>query len=106
MGDGMICAVFGELGSVMVVGAVICSVCKAGCQCAGGGGLVVGGGGRLAALGWRGHSPAECAGCSCLQPSFCRSVASCERSVRREHDPSRQPSSREDDQQTSTHSGP
>ena len=75
MGDGVICAVFGDLGSVMVVGVAICIFCVAddvsfsgvvGCRHAGGGGLVVGGSGRLAAVGWRGHSPAEGAGCLLL----------------------------------------
>ena len=69
MGDGVICAVYGGLGTVMVVGVAICSVYVAGgdisfsdvvgCRHAGGGDLVVGGGGRLAAVG---HSPAEGAG--------------------------------------------
>ena len=70
--------VFGDLGSVMVFGSLICSVCIAdgdgdgdvsfsgvvGCRRAVGGGLVVGGGRRrLAVVGWRGHSPAEGAYC-------------------------------------------
>ena len=70
IGDGVICAVFG--GSVMVVGGAISSVCVAGGDVSGvvgfwrdgGVGLVVGGGGRLAAVGWRGYSPAK--GASCL----------------------------------------
>ena len=72
MGDGVICAVFGGLGTVMVV-VSICSICGAdgvvsfsgvvGCRRAGGVGLVVGGGGCLTAVGWRGHSLAEGAGC-------------------------------------------
>ena len=114
MGDAMICAVFGDLGSVMVVSAMIFSVFVAGvsfsgvvgCRHAGGGGLVVRGGSHLAAVGWRGHLPAEGQAASCFQPSSCRLVASCERSVWPEHDPFGQPSSREDDQQTCTHSGP
>ena len=66
MGDGVICAVYGGLGTVMVVGVAICSVYAAGgdvsfsdvvgCRHAGGGDLVVGGGGRPAAMG---HSPAD-----------------------------------------------
>ena len=69
MGDGVICAVYGGLGTVMVVGVAICSVFVAGgdvsfsdvvgCRHAGGGDLVVGGGGRLAVIG---HSPAEGSG--------------------------------------------
>ena len=69
MGDGVICAVYGGLGTVMVVGVAICSGYVAGgdvsfsdvvgCRHAGGGDLVVGGGGRLAAMG---HSPAEGSG--------------------------------------------
>ena len=61
---------------VMVAGVSICSVCGAGgvvsfsgvvgCRRVGGVGLVVGGGGCLAAVGWRGHSPAEGAGCLLL----------------------------------------
>ena len=76
IGDGVICAVFGGLCTVMVASMSICSVCGAGdivsfssvvgCRRAGGFGLVVGGGGCLAAVGWRGHSPAEGAGCLLL----------------------------------------
>ena len=58
-GGGVICAVFGGLGTVIVVGVSICSVCRAGgvvsffgCRRAGGVGLVVNGGGHLAAVGW------------------------------------------------------
>ena len=82
MDDGVICACagFGDLGSMMVVGLRICSVCVAGgdvsfygvigCRHAGGGGLVVGCGGCLAAVGWRGHSPAESASCLLLSALF------------------------------------
>ena len=62
MGDGLICAVFGDLGSVMVVSAMNCSVCVTGggvsfssvvgCWHAGGSGLIIGSGGLLAAMGW------------------------------------------------------
>ena len=55
MGEVLICAVIGELGSVMVVGAMFCNVwtagggvslsCLVGCRRAEGGGLVVGVGG-------------------------------------------------------------
>ena len=70
-GDGVSCAVFGGLETVMVSGVLISSVCSAGgevsfsgavgSRCAVGVDLVVGGG-RLAAVGWRGHSPAEGSG--------------------------------------------
>ena len=113
MGDGVICAVYGGLGTVMVVGVAICSVYVAGgdvsfsdvvgCRHAGGGDLVVGGGGRLAVWATR-QQRVQAA--SYFRPSSCRLVASCERSVRRKQDSFRQPSSREDDQQTCTHSGP
>ena len=68
IGEGVVCAVFGGLCTVMVA-VSICSVCGAGgvvsfsgvfgCRLAGGVGLVVG---RLAGAGWRGHSPAGCVG--------------------------------------------
>ena len=74
-GDGLSCADFGGLVSVMVSGVLISSVCSAGgvvsfsgavgSRRAVGVNLVVGGG-RLAAVGWRGHSPAEGAGCLLL----------------------------------------
>ena len=74
-GDGMSCAVFGGLVTVMVSGVLISSVCCAGGEvsfsgavgswCAVGIELVVVGG-RLTAVGWRGHSPAEGAGCLLL----------------------------------------
>ena len=73
MGDGVICAVFGGLGTMIVVGVSICSVCGAGrvvsffgCRLAGGVGLVVSGGGLLAAVGWRDYSPAKGSGCLLL----------------------------------------
>ena len=91
MGDGVICAVFGELSSMMMVDAMTCSFCIAGggvslsaivsCWRAGGGGLVIGSGSCLAAVGWQDHSPAEGAGCLLLLPSSCTLVASCERSI-------------------------
>ena len=61
MGDGMICAVFGGLCTVMLACVSICSVCGAGgvvssgvvgCRRAGCVGLVVVVGGFLAAVGW------------------------------------------------------
>ena len=71
----MSCAVFGGLVTVMVSGVLISSVCGAGgevsfsgvvgSRCAVGVDLVVGGG-HLAAVGWRGYSPAEDAGCLLL----------------------------------------
>ena len=82
MGDGMICAVFCDLGTVILIDVSICSVCVAsgvvsfsgvvGCRRrrAGGVGLVVGGGGRFAAVGWWGSSPAEGAGCLLLLALF------------------------------------
>ena len=79
MGSGVICAVFGDLCSVMVVGVTICSVFAGsdvsfsgvfGCRRAVGGGLVVSGGGRLAPVDWRGHSSAEGAGCLQLSALF------------------------------------
>ena len=89
MGDRVICAVFGDLDSVMMVSTMIFSVFVAGvsfsdvvgCRHAGGVGLVVRSGSYLAAVGWRGHLPAEGQAASCFQPSSCRLVASCERSV-------------------------
>ena len=69
------CAVFGGLVNVMVSGVLISSVCSAGGEIsfsdavssrhAVGVNLVVGGG-HLAAVGWRGHSPAEGVGCLLL----------------------------------------
>ena len=68
-GDGMSCAVFGGLETVMVSGMLISSVCSAGEVSFSGAvdsrltvGVNLVGGGRLAAVGWRGHSPAEGAG--------------------------------------------
>ena len=51
-------------GRICVDGGKVSFSWLGGCRRAGGVGLVVGGGGRLAAVGWRGHSPAE--GASCL----------------------------------------
>ena len=59
MGYGLICAVFGELGSVMVVGAVIYSVCAAG------GGVSLSG-----VVGCVGVLEAENAGCLLLSALF------------------------------------
>ena len=80
MGDGVICSVFGGLDSVLVVDVAICSVriaCDSvsffgvvGCRRAGSVGLVVGGSSRLAAVGLRGHSPAEGVGCLLLLAFF------------------------------------
>ena len=59
MGECLICAIFGKLGSVMVVGAVFCNVWThgcgvslsgvVGCKSAEGGGLIVGGANGLPA---------------------------------------------------------
>ena len=80
LGDGVSCAVCGGLGTVIVSG-VVSMICIAGGEvsfsgasrrtvaCAVGDDLVVGGG-RLAAVGWRGHSPAEGAGCLLLSALF------------------------------------
>ena len=74
-GDGVSCAVFDGLVTVMVTGVLISSVCSAGGEVsftgAVGSRFAVGvdlviGGGRLAAVGWRGHSPAVGAGCLLL----------------------------------------
>ena len=74
-GDGMNCAVFGGLITVMVSGVLISSVCSAGGKVFFSGAVdsrrtvgvdLVVVGGRLAAVGWRGHSPAEGAGCLLL----------------------------------------
>ena len=77
--DGVSYAVCGGLETVMVSG-VISIICSAGGEvsfsgasrrtvgCAVGVDLV--GGGRLAAVGWRGHSPAEGAGCLLLSALF------------------------------------
>ena len=74
-GDGVSCAVFGGLVTLMVSGVLISSVCSAGgevsfsravCSRRVVGVDLVIGGGRLAAVGWRGHSPAEGAGCLLL----------------------------------------
>ena len=79
LGEGVSCAVCGGLETVMVSG-VISIICSAGGEvsfsgasrrtigCAVGVDLV--GGGRLAAVGWRGHSPAEDAGCLLLSALF------------------------------------
>ena len=78
LGDGVSCAVCGGLETVMVSG-VISIVCSAGGEVSFSGasrrtGYTVGddlvGGGRLAAVGWRGHSPAEGAGCLLLSALF------------------------------------
>ena len=76
VGEGVICAVFGGLCTVMVA-VSICSVCCAGgvvsfsgvvgCRLAGGVGLVTG---RLAGAGWRGHSPAGGVGRLLLSAPF------------------------------------
>ena len=76
IGEGVICAVFGGLCTVMVA-VSICNVCGAGgvvsfsgvvgCQLAGGVGLVVG---RLAGAGWRGHLPAGLVGHLLLSAPF------------------------------------
>ena len=74
-GDGVSCAVFSGLVTVMVSGALISSVCGAGGDVSFSGAVgsrravdvdLVVGGGNLAAVGWRGHSPAEGAGCLLL----------------------------------------
>ena len=71
----MSCAVFGGLVTVMVSGVLISSVCSAGGEVSFSGAVgsrravgvvLVVGGGRLAAVGWQGHSPAEGAGCLLL----------------------------------------
>ena len=79
LGDGVSCAVCGGLGTVMVYG-VDSIICSAGGEvsfsgasrrtvcCTVGDDLV--GGGRLAAVGWRGHSPAVGAGCLLLSALF------------------------------------
>ena len=75
-GDGVSCAVCGGLETVMVSGVLISSVCSAGGEVSFSGasrrtvGVEVVGGGRLAAVGWRGHSPAEGAGCRLLSALF------------------------------------
>ena len=79
LGDGVSCAVCGGLGTVMVSG-VVSIICSAGGEVSFSGasrrtiGCTVGddlvGGGRLAAVGWRGHSPAEGAGCLLLSALF------------------------------------
>ena len=76
IGEGVICAVFGGLCTVMVA-VSICNVCDAGgvvsfsgvvgCRLAGGVVLVVG---RLAGAGWRGHSPAGGVGPLLLSAPF------------------------------------
>ena len=72
IGDGVISAVSGLRWCLMVEGVVVCSVWTAGggvsfsivgCRLAG---VVLVVGGLLAAVGWRGHSPAEGAGCLLL----------------------------------------
>ena len=73
-GDGVSCAVFDGLVTVMISDVLISSVCSAGGEVSFSGAvgsrravgvdLVVGG--RLAAVGWWGHSPAEGAGCLML----------------------------------------
>ena len=71
-GDGVSCAVFGGLVTVMVSGVLISSVCSAGGEVSFSGasrrtvGLDLVGSDHLAAVGWRGHSPAEGAGCLLL----------------------------------------
>ena len=78
LGDGVSCAVCGGLVTVMVSG-VISIICSAGGEvsfygasrrtgCTVGDDLV--GGGHLAVVGWRGHSPAEGAGCLLLSALF------------------------------------
>ena len=75
-GDGVSCAVFGGLVTVIVSGVLISSVCSAGGEISFFGtsrrtvGVDLVGGGRLAAVGWRGHSPAEGAGCLLLSALF------------------------------------
>ena len=71
IGEGVICAVFGGLCTVMAA-VSICNVCSAGllircCRLAGGVGLVVG---HLAGVGWQGHSPAGGVGCLLLSAPF------------------------------------
>ena len=76
IGEGVICAVFGGL-CTMMVAVSICNVCDAsgvvsfsgvvGCRLAGGVGLAVG---RLAGAGWRGHSPAGGVGRLLLSAPF------------------------------------
>ena len=76
IGEGVSCVVFGGLVTVMVAGVSTSSVCipdgdvsfsgAVGCRRAGGVDLVVGC--CLAAVGWRGHSPAEGAGSPPLPP--------------------------------------
>ena len=77
IGDGMISAVCGLRWCLMVEGVDVCSVWTAGidvsfssvgCRLAGDDLIVVGG--LLAAVGWRGHSPAESAGCLLLSALF------------------------------------
>ena len=77
IGEGVICAVFGGLWTVMVA-VSIRNVCGAGGVVSfsgvvgllGGIDLVVVVGGIVAAAGWRGHSPAEGAGCLLLSALF------------------------------------
>ena len=80
LGDGVSCAVCGGLVTVMVSGviSIICNACgevsfsgasrrTVGCAV----GVDLEGGGRLEkAVGWRGHSPAEGAGCLLLSALF------------------------------------
>ena len=74
-GNGVSCIICGGPETVMVSG-VISSVCSAGGEgsFSRASGRTVGvdlvGGGRLAAVGWRGHSPAEGAGCRLLSALF------------------------------------
>ena len=75
LGDGVSCAVCGGLETVLVSG-VVSIICSAGGEVSfsGASGYTVGddlvGGGRLATVGWRGHSPAEGAGCLLLSALF------------------------------------
>ena len=76
--DGISCAVFGGLVTVMVSSVLISSVCSAGGEVSFSAavdsrrtvGVDLLGGGRLAAVGWRGNSPAEGAGCLLLSAFF------------------------------------
>ena len=77
IGDGMLSAVSGRRWCLMVVDAVVYNVwtaggavsfCGVGCRRAGADLVVVVG--LVAAVSWRGHSPAEAAGCLLLSTPF------------------------------------